>query len=635
MNKVISKYQFSPCGKYFAYINFFDQFVVHDVELSTVLHVYTPNMPLNVPCTAFAWVQVGDASAKPKKKSKKARPSLAEGEPAVQQLVALGTSKGGIAFYSLATGAIDRVCPDQGHTYAITAICYDAAHGPDTLYTASLDGKVIEWSISQCSRKKVHSVGVERLTSVLAYSGTFMAATRQIKLWDRASETAARTFSGHASYVSFLQLVVVDADTVYIASGPSADRNVLLWSLSDEECTSPVAAFALDDAPQHMSAKVVDRKLHLVAVSNMGIAHYFIRDTGKLSMKKPYRAAYTFEVAIDTVSAKKQAVDRLLVFAATVQYSRNEEQILLAYGTDRSLRFEHVPIEEGKKINVIIRESPKVLDPKGKEGELKSRIPIVDDGNVEYLNPASSNKRGRLREMEVPMEVRLENLSTPKTNPKNMIHLLVQGLHSRDANLLRNVFAVDDADKIRQTLSRLPPQYVSPLLNELSLMMQMKTMHVKIAVCWLKQLISLHASQLMALGSSNLKANFATCLGIIEFRVEHLDSLSRLRGRLDLLIDQVDRSKNQAANLDDRTSGSVLVYQEGDDSDVESMLEKDDTDQPGSSNEEMGEEDDEEEEDDDENDEAFENGTGSDAGHRQNGYRSKGNDDGESMEVSD
>lgn len=74
------------------------------------------------------------------------------------------------------------------------------------------------------------------------------------------------------------------------------------------------------------------------------------------------------------------------------------------------------------------------------------------------------------------MEVRLENLSTPKTSSKNMIHLLMQGMHSRDATLLKSVFAVDDAEMIQQTLERLPSQYVSPLLNELSHLMQMKTM---------------------------------------------------------------------------------------------------------------------------------------------------------------
>uniref|UniRef100_A0A8W7P7W1 Small-subunit processome Utp12 domain-containing protein n=1 Tax=Anopheles coluzzii TaxID=1518534 RepID=A0A8W7P7W1_ANOCL len=621
--------EFSPCGKYCAYISQQGKFVVHDVETSDIHQVYTPNMHLNVPCTSFAWFQVGgDAPAKTKKKSKKARASLGEN---VQLLVAFGTSKGGVAFYSLATASIERSCKGDGHTAPITAIYFNASHNPDTLYTAGADGKVIEWSISQCKQQKVHHIGVEKLSCVLAHGDKILTGAKQLKLWDAESGTVERTLAGHTANTQLLQLISLDEEHVYALSGSVNDRNLSLWSLSDEDATSAVAAFALDDVPEYIAPKIVDRKLHLVAVSRTGVAHYFVRDMGKLSVKKPYRAAHTFEIAVDTVSTKKQAVDRLPVFVATVQYAAQQEQILLGYGTEHSVRFEHIAIEEDVKQNVIIREPMKVMEGKAKDGELKAKTPILD--KVEYLNSANSARKS-VKEVEIPMEVRLENLSTPKTSSKNMIHLLMQGMHSRDATLLKSVFAVDDAEMIQQTLERLPSQYVSPLLNELSHLMQMKTMHVKTAVCWLKPLISIHASQLMALGSINLLANFSTCLGIIEYRVEHLNSLSKLRGRLGLLIDQIDRSKNQAANLDDITSGNVLVYQEGDDSDVESMLEKDDPDLPGSSNEEMYDDDDDD--DDGEEDETVhENGDfGSFVKRRQNGYSKKDSDE-ESMDVSD
>ncbi|XP_040167743.1 WD repeat-containing protein 43 [Anopheles arabiensis] len=621
--------EFSPCGKYCAYISQQGKFVVHDVETSDIHQVYTPNMHLNVPCTSFAWFQVGgDAPAKTKKKSKKARASVGEN---VQLLVAFGTSKGGVAFYSLATASIERSCKGDGHTAPITAIYFNASHNPDTLYTAGADGKVIEWSISQCKQQKVHHIGVEKLSCVLAHGDKILTGAKQLKLWDAESGTVERTLAGHTANTQLLQLISLDEEHVYALSGSVNDRNLSLWSLSDEDATSAVAAFALDDVPEYIAPKIVDRKLHLVAVSRTGVAHYFVRDMGKLSVKKPYRAAHTFEIAVDTVSTKKQAVDRLPVFVATVQYAAQQEQILLGYGTEHSVRFEHIAIEEDVKQNVIIREPMKVMEGKAKDGELKAKTPILD--KVEYLNSANSARKS-VKEVEIPMEVRLENLSTPKTSSKNMIHLLMQGMHSRDATLLKSVFAVDDAEMIQQTLERLPSQYVSPLLNELSHLMQMKTMHVKTAVCWLKPLISIHASQLMALGSINLLANFSTCLGIIEYRVEHLNSLSKLRGRLGLLIDQIDRSKNQAANLDDITSGNVLVYQEGDDSDVESMLEKDDPDLPGSSNEEMYDDDDDD--DDGEEDETVhENGDfGSFVKRRQNGYSKKDCDE-ESMDVSD
>lgn len=61
------------------------------------------------------------------------------------------------------------------------------------------------------------------------------------------------------------------------------------------------------------------------------------------------------------------------------------------------------------------------------------------------------------------------------TGRKNMIHLLVQGLHSRDATILRSVFGRNDPEMIQQTVERIPAQYLGALLSEMSYLMQMKT----------------------------------------------------------------------------------------------------------------------------------------------------------------
>ncbi|KAL1397716.1 hypothetical protein pipiens_009548 [Culex pipiens pipiens] len=65
--------------------------------------------------------------------------------------------------------------------------------------------------------------------------------------------------------------------------------------------------------------------------------------------------------------------------------------------------------------------------------------------------------------------------------------------------------------------------------------MKQDSVHVVTAVCWLKALIHSHTSQLMALGSENLLANFSTCLAIIEYRVQHANSLSNLESNVCML----------------------------------------------------------------------------------------------------
>ncbi|KAL9702906.1 hypothetical protein quinque_006424 [Culex quinquefasciatus] len=67
---------------------------------------------------------------------------------------------------------------------------------------------------------------------------------------------------------------------------------------------------------------------------------------------------------------------------------------------------------------------------------------------------------------------------------------------------------------------RIPEQYISALLVEIS----GRCIHsVETAVCWLKAFIRSHTSQL---GSENLLASIFS-LGIIEYRVQHANSVSK------------------------------------------------------------------------------------------------------------
>jgi len=79
---------------------------------------------------------------------------------------------------------------------------------------------------------------------------------------------------------------------------------------------------------------------------------------------------------------------------------------------------------------------------------------------------------------------RLENLSlntdtnTPKrisTQERNVAHLLMQGLSSKNKNLLMTALFTKNETIIRNTIARLPVQAITPLLKELTIMLQGKT----------------------------------------------------------------------------------------------------------------------------------------------------------------
>lgn len=79
------------------------------------------------------------------------------------------------------------------------------------------------------------------------------------------------------------------------------------------------------------------------------------------------------------------------------------------------------------------------------------------------------------------MEQRLENLTLNKLDsgvPRvdNVAQLLVQGLHSKDKTILKNVLSRRDENVVRNTIRRLPMQVIVPLITELTTLIQGKTL---------------------------------------------------------------------------------------------------------------------------------------------------------------
>lgn len=82
---------------------------------------------------------------------------------------------------------------------------------------------------------------------------------------------------------------------------------------------------------------------------------------------------------------------------------------------------------------------------------------------------------------QLPLKDRLENLSlndTPgksSTKGANMAQLLMQALNSNDRNILTTVLFTKNETVIPNTVAKLPVQAITPLLKELTVMLQGKT----------------------------------------------------------------------------------------------------------------------------------------------------------------
>lgn len=159
--------------------------------------------------------------------------------------------------------------------------------------------------------------------------------------------------------------------------------------------------------------------------------------------------------------------------------------VLICHGSTFLLTFENVVINTHEKIQCLVRSDSKTLKAAKQAESSKFRTPLVNN-NVQYLTPHTSTsstvKRKPDGSQEIPMEQRLENLTLTKSDinskvPKidNVAQLLVQGLHSKDKNILKSVLINRDDSTIRNTIKRLPMPVIVPLLEELTNYIQGKT----------------------------------------------------------------------------------------------------------------------------------------------------------------
>lgn len=78
----------------------------------------------------------------------------------------------------------------------------------------------------------------------------------------------------------------------------------------------------------------------------------------------------------------------------------------------------------------------------------------------------------------------------------------------------------------------------------------------QVGALWLRHLIQAHTSQLLA--NPDLADLISPILGTIESRLTQLTPLSRLKGRLDLLVTQISNSSRKVEEADD----ALLVYKD-------------------------------------------------------------------------
>ncbi|XP_072266079.1 WD repeat-containing protein 43 [Pyxicephalus adspersus] len=577
---------------------------------------YVPSAHLSATCTCLAWAPSRGGQESHQKKKRK---SEAVGKDEQYDLLTIGTATGTILLYSIVKGELQSKLVG-GHDNRVNCIRWHQDNG--CLYSCSEDKHIIEWNTQTC-KVKCKWKGDNSSVSCLCISPDgkmLLSAGRMIKLWDLETKSVTRQFTGHSSTVTSLSFIrppgeshsSSDTTGLYFLSGAVHDRLISVWQVrSDQKEKSAVLSFTLSDSPVAVDLAPSynkDEPLNLAVTCRDGQLHLF-KHVLNGSYKKPVAPTSTVQIA---TSGNDESSTPKPVPILSAGFYPDGASILLYYGSTMLPIIENVVLQTEEPHICLIREVHKSLQLKKDAAVTKVKTPIVKkDTNVlvpgipghsaavsiKSQSQKTDGKRKpddkeasieeRLRAMEIELPKVPITPELPRTD--NFSMLLLQGLESNDPHILNKVFQTKNIPQIKKTVTRIPVYAVLPLVHELTKRLQGHPSSAILMVRWLKAVLTNHASYLSTL--PDLVPQLGSLYQLMEARVKTLQKMSRLNGKLYLLITQVataEISKRVQSNQD-----AKVVYEE-ESSDEESEEEAQNADSDNN-----WEEEDEDEEDGD------------------------------------
>lgn len=360
------------------------------------------------------------------------------------------------------------------------------------MFTCGDDCRIVVWSLETGNQVSSWEIGNEQPSSIvyLTKSNRILVAGRQLHLWSIESQKLERTFTGHSSNVTILEYLVIQSKE-FILSASKTDRILTLWRIKPSKKQPESYSYLMEDIAVNVATTVNEDTFEIAAVTRSGVLHVFVVENfGKNSehtpnesnkKNRPTKPTLTIEIANDS----PQLVEPIPICSVSMEIGRVHEKLQIGYGDRQALRFEMIEPNFSERRQIITRSGSKAKttnDVAGKKrtaNALKTIAPIVNMEDVEFQTKQVVPRKGQ-KNIEIPMETRLENLtfdSLGQSNAvgRNVAQLLVQALHSHDSNLLRMVFLNKDEQVIRATLKRLPPLYIANLITELTALAQKKT----------------------------------------------------------------------------------------------------------------------------------------------------------------
>uniref|UniRef100_A0A8B9KJ45 WD repeat domain 43 n=1 Tax=Astyanax mexicanus TaxID=7994 RepID=A0A8B9KJ45_ASTMX len=493
---------------------------------------YAPSARLSAACSCVAWGPCRTSKEGPQRKKRKS-----EAGQAVEQsdLLALGTAAGTVLIYSTVKG--DLHCTlDGGHSGGVNSIQW---HPEDSLlYSGSDDTHIVEWDLQTGKTRCKWKADRAAVTSLsVSPDGKFLlSAGMTIKMWDLETKEMYRKFTGHATTITTLCFATnrpPDSNGLYFVSGAAHDRLLSVWQVrSDGKDKNAVVSFTLTDEPQHIDLQTSNSKDEAVRLAVVLCVHCPLSPV--------------CSVQVSSVGGKGEGDVPVPVPLLATTLCADKQNLILAYGNHLQPVIEKMPINTTERHVCLIRDLHTTLSLSVDAAVSKVKTPIVNEQKSKVLIPglpghkapirANSSQPEKRKQGSSATEERLEQIELSVSGGKggdkgassslqtdSFAVLLVQGLESKDSQILNKIFQTKKETLIKKTVARLPPPAVLPLVEELSKRLQGHPFVFLFPVFQLPDLVS----------------QLGLLYHMIETRVKLYHQLTRLHGKLYLLMTQV------------------------------------------------------------------------------------------------
>lgn len=599
---------FSEDGKYYSAISQDGRLRIWDTETNVLKQEYTPDLHLTAPPSCLQWITI--ATSKSPVKKDKWKSSVTEHRQEEVQCIAVGTTSGKILIYSVAQAKVQTVLEVQlgkAQEQKITSLDWNRRDG---LFSCNKSNYICEWKLGKGQNNNYHVNMDNRNKPVSTISAIkliphsqdtsakyIITASWQLRLW-RLHDGQATTIKclGHNASKQSLLAIVATSEKTWVIEGSQTERLLAFWDVTvtsdvapqtngtDEDITPnkkkkrksisysekeikteniPTYNFVLEDAPRMIDVEVKEKsdvKLTLAAVTRSGVVHYYSHTLNGASTK-PIKPNLTVHITTGEATPLPLQCSRLLPSSLQVGYMQGP-----------TLIFEKITPDLSSKTQVLIRGETKKTKIKGSTPNEINKVATTSTKDAQYLEPMGGVTRKRLTpggKVEVPMERRLANLALDTAARdrtavnQNLTRLLMQGLQSKDTNILEMVLHDSGRAAAARTAAQLPAEFVPPLLDHLAALATKHTATCATVCVWVSGVLRAHAALLLATMPAHSAERLASLLAAFTNRRAHLCQLLNVSGRLQLTLAQ--RAEKQTAPAEE----PVIDYNDTSDEEME------------------------------------------------------------------